>query len=483
MAEFTVAIELGSSKITGVAGKKNMDGSISILAVAQEYSHSCIRNGVVRNIDKTSQALTSIIKKLENSLKTRIAHVYVGVGGQSIQCVKNTNVKELPSDSKVTKAMIDELMDANRSMQYPGKQILDAITQEYKVDNSYQIDAVGMPCTRLEGNFLNILGRETFYNYLKKSFDQANITVLDMYLSPLALADSVLTETEKRSGCVLVDLGADTTTVCVYYKNIVRHLVVIPLGSNNITKDIASTQMEESDAEKIKVKYASAYTEANEIDKNKVYTTENGQGITQSQLADIVEARLEEIVENVWCQVPNELADKLLGGVILTGGGSNMKNIERAFTNHARSFSNNSHIEKVRVAKFVNETIKSTNAIVNAKDGRLCTVLGILAKGDQNCAGNEISNDLFGETEKKPKTTEAKGPKPDDNSGRIIQPNPADKAKEEQLRKQKEEEERRKQEEAEEAERKKKRENSWLHKIAHNLKVFGNKMVSPDEEE
>lgn len=396
MAEFIVAIELGSSKITGIAGRKNKDGSISILALAQEEGEACIQKGVVRNIDKTVQALSNIIKKLEVTLKTRIAHVYVGFGGQSIMSVKNTNVRELSSESEVTQEMINELMDANRSMQYPDKQILDAVTQEYKVDNQYQAEPpVGVPCKRLEGNFLNILCRKEFYRRLKKCFDQANISILDMYISPLALADSILTDAEKRGGCVLVDLGADTTTVSVYHRNILRKLTVIPLGSRNITKDIASLQMEEEDAEKMKLKYACAYTDANDIDPTFTYPIDKERSIDMPKFVDIVEARVREIIENVRSQVPDEYADKLLGGIILTGGGSNMRNTERAFRLYT-------HIEKIRTAKFVNETIKSSNPIVNAKDGRLCTVLAILAEGDQNCAGNDITGDLFEHQQPKP---------------------------------------------------------------------------------
>ena len=396
MAEFTVAIELGSSKITGIAGRKNKDGSISILAVAQEDGEACIRKGVVYNIDKTVQALSNIIKKLEATLKTRIAHVYVGFGGQSIMSVKNTNVRELSTEGEVTQEMINELMDANRSMQYPDKQILDAVTQEYKVDNQYQAEPpVGVPCKRLEGNFLNIPCRREFYRRLKKCFDQANISILDMYISPLVLADSILTDAEKRGGCVLVDLGADTTTVSIYHRNILRKLTVLPLGSSNITKDIASWQIEESDAEKMKIKYASAYTDANDIDPTFSYPIDKERVIEMPKFVDIVEARVREIIENVKAQIPDEYADKLLGGIILTGGGSNMRNTERAFRLYT-------HIEKIRTAKFVNETIKSSNPIVNAKDGRLCTVLAILAEGDQNCAGNDITGELFEQPQPKP---------------------------------------------------------------------------------
>ena len=317
-----------------------------MLAVVKEDSSSFIRKGVVYNIDKTAQCLTNIVKKLTSILKTEISHVYVGVGGQSIRSVKNEIIKDLPTDTIVKQEMVNELMDANRNMTYPDQEILDAATQEYKVDSQYQLDPVGIQCSHLEGNFLNILWRKTFYRNLFKCFDQAGIAIAEMYLAPLALADSVLTEAEKRSGCALVDLGADTTTVSVYYKNILRHLAVIPLGSSNITKDIASLQMEESEAEKMKLKYASAYTDNNDIDNTLMLPIDAERSVESRKFIDIVEARLEEIIANVWYQVPNEYADKLLGGIILTGGGSNMKNIEKAFRNHT-------HMEKIRIAKFV----------------------------------------------------------------------------------------------------------------------------------
>lgn len=474
MAEFTVAIELGSSKITGIAGRKNKDGSINVLAIAQEDSSASIRKGVVYNIDKTVQALSNIMKKLETSLKTRIAHVYVGVGGQSIQSVRNTNVKVLPTDGEVTLDMINELMDANRSMQYPDKQILDAITQEYKVDNQYTNDPVGIQCKRIEGNFLNILQRKNYFLRLKKCFDQANIAVLDMYLSPLVLADSVLTDAERRGGCVLVDLGAETTTVCVFYKGIVRHLAVIPLGGNNISKDIASLQMDEKDAERMKLKYGSAYTDNNDIEKDRTFAIDDERSVDMPKFVEIVEDRTREIIENVWSQVPDEYTDKLLGGIVLTGGGCNMRNIERAF----RTYTN---IDKIRVAKFVNETIKSGNALVNAKDGRLCTALSILAKGDQNCAGGDLMGGLFDNVGRTGDTTPHNDQKPEGN-GRVIDPAETERLKEEEARRKQQEKEEALRQEKEEQERirEEKRKNSWGHKAANGFKSFFKKMVTED---
>ena len=484
MAEFIVAIELGSSKMTGIAGKKNLDGSINVLAVVKEDSTSCIRKGVAYNIDKTVQTLTNIVAKLERTLKTNIAQVYVGVGGQSIRSVKNTNVVDLPNDTIITQDVINELMDANRSMQYPELEILDAATQEYKIDNQYQLDPVGIQCSRIEGNFINILWRKAFYRNINKCFDNAGIAIAEMYLSPLALADSVLTEAEKRSGCVLVDLGADTTTVAVFYKKILRNLTVIPLGGNNITKDIASLQMEEKDAEQMKINYASAYTDANEIDPGKTYPIDNDRSVEERKFVDIVEARVQEIVENVWCQVPNEYSDKLLGGIILTGGGANMKNIDRAFRNHT-------HVDKIRVAKFVSQTINSNNPSINAKDGTMCTILGLLAKGDMNCAGAPITNDLFsgnGDNKaqaaaeiRKPKTIEGTG------TGKVL--TEAEKAAEEAARaaarkaaEEKERAEAQAKAEAEEEERRKKRENSAPRKAWRAFKKFVGNMIEEEDE-
>ena len=213
--DFIVAIELGSSKVTGIAGQKKPDGSISVLAMAQEDSSSFIRKGVVYNIDKTAQSLTNIVKKLEGNLKTRITQVFVGVGGQSIRSVKNTIAKDFTESTKITQQMVAELMDANWSLDYPDQKILDVAELEYKVDANYVPDPVGIRAVRLEGNFLNILERKSFFQNLNRCFETANISVADMYLAPLALADAVLTEAEKRSGCALVDIGADTTTVSV----------------------------------------------------------------------------------------------------------------------------------------------------------------------------------------------------------------------------------------------------------------------------
>lgn len=397
MAEFIVAIELGSSVFRGIAGKKNPDGSITVQALVKEDATQCIRKGVVNNIDKTATCLKNIVAKLSKTMKQNISHVYVGVGGQSVRSVRNVIVKDLPTETIVDGDIVDGLMDSNRGMDYPDLEILNVVTQEYKVGNQYIVDPVGIKGTRLEGNFLNIAQRKLFYSNLNEAFDKAGIAIAEIFPAPLVLADNVLTESEKRGGCVLVDLGADTTTVSVYHKSLLRHLAVIPLGGNNVTKDITALKMEEREAELLKLKHGSAYTEIADMDPALTYSIDGERTIESKQLIELVEARVEEIVQNVWHQVPAEYVSKLLGGIILTGGGSNMKNIELAFKKYT-------HMDKIRKARFVNLAIKSNIADINKHDTTLNTIISLLAKGDMNCAGGPIvhqpptGTDLFGQT-------------------------------------------------------------------------------------
>lgn len=476
--EFIVAIELGSSKITGIAGRKNLDNSITVLAVVKEDSSSYIRRGVVYNLDRTMQALISIKTKLEQALNTKIRQVYVGVGGQSILSVKNVIVKDMGIETIVSQNMVNEMMDANRANSYPDQEILDAVPQEYKIDSQRQTEPVGIPCSRLEGNFLNILWRRSFYKNLNKCFEKANVQIAEMRLAPLALADSVLAEAEKRSGCVLVDLGAETTTVQVYHKNVLRHLAVIPLGGNNITKDLASLlQMEEVDAEAMKLKYGCAYTDCSDIDPNITLPIDHERSVEQRKFIDIVECRLEEIIKNVWFQVSQtDYSEKLISGIILTGGGANMKNIERAFRVHTS-------IEKIRVARSISQPIDATQPEITQRDCTMNTVLGLLSKGDMNCAGDELKNDIF-ESNASNDSNDVVETGASQTYGKGVVKTQAEKeAEEEEMRRRAEEEEERRIAEEKriaDEERARKRENSFFNKTKRGLKGLVATLFEPE---
>lgn len=378
--DFIVAIELGSSKISGIAGKKLADGSIQILATANESASDCIRKGVIYNLDKTTLSLTSIIKKLESALKASIGKVYIGMSGQSLRTIRNTEVRHLEEETKISQELIDSLKDSNRTVPIVGYQILGVAPQEYKIGNGLIAEPVGVQTDHIEARFLNIIAHKNMKENICQCCDSVPIEIAedaDDLIAPLALADAVLTPTEKRSGCVLVDFGADTTTVSVYKNNILRHLAVIPLGGNNITKDICSQQIEEEDAEAIKIRFAQAYIEPKESDdENKQYNLDGRCSINAILLEDIVEARLNEILDNVSNQIIlSGYENKLLAGAIITGGGINLRNMEEAFVKRIK-------IDKLRVAKDTHIPLKGLEI---KKDGSNNTLIALLAAGKENC--------------------------------------------------------------------------------------------------
>ena len=400
--KFIVAIELGSSKITGVAGKKNPDGSITLLAMVKEKSTGCIRKGTVYNIEKTVQCVSNIINELKKKLNSDIAQVYVGIGGQSLRSVRNTITKEFESETVISDDIISELSKSNRSQDYNEHIIQDAVVQEYKLDARYQLEPVGISCRHLESNYLNILTKKIFNRNLKSCFDSVGVNIAGRILAPEALADVILTDVEKNIGCVLIDLGYGTTTVSVYYKGLLRHLCVIPLGGNSVTRDIASLQVEESTAENLKLRYGSAYTKVKDVPVDETISLDKERTVEKKKFLSIVSARIYEIIENVKHQIPGEYLDKLAGGIILTGGGSNMKDISSAFKNIM-------DVEKVRIADYVLTDIKCKNIFVS-RDGSMNTILGILSAGTLNCAQTEeTENNLLINNEEETSETAVEG--------------------------------------------------------------------------
>ncbi len=378
--DFIVAIELGSSKITGIAGRKESDGSIHVLAYAKEESSSFIRKGVIYNIDKTAQSLTSIINKLESALDNEISKVYVGIGGQSIRTVKNIVARHLATEEIITDELVDSIKDENRQIPLIDMDILDEVPQEYKIGINLQADPIGVLGSNIEGRFLNIVARSSIKKNLQRCFELAKIEVADYYISPLATADVILTDTEKRTGCALVDFGADTTTIAVYKNNILRYLSVLPLGGNNITRDICALQLEEDEAEKLKVKYGNAIFETNDDEGPKTYLLEDEKRtIERKVLNEIIEARVEEIIANVWNQIElSGYQGDLMAGIVITGGGSNLKNLDEAIKSRTK-------ISNVKIAKFVRTGIRSNGPDLLIKDGTQNTIIGLLNAGKESC--------------------------------------------------------------------------------------------------
>lgn len=382
--EFIAAIELGSSKIIGIAGKRNSDGSMQVLAYAQEDSSSFIHKGVVYNLNKTEQKLTSIIKKLEEKLDNKIAKAYVGISGQSLRTVQNVIVRDLDETVTISQELVDAISDENIEIPLVDMDILDVIPQEYKVGNYLQADPVGVACSHIEGRFLNIVARSLVKKNLEKSFEQANINIAELIITPVATGNYVLNETERRSGCALIDLGADTTTVSVYKNNMLRYLTVIPLGGSTITHDITTLQIEDDEAEKLKVTYGNATYEEELSDTPATCLLDDGiRTVEIGTLNNIIEARLEEIVSNVWNQIQlSGYDDKLLSGLVLTGGAANMKNIDDMFRKQCK-------IEKIRIARTGRMSVASDSDFLK-KDGTQNSIIGLLFEGKDNCCQPKI---------------------------------------------------------------------------------------------
>ena len=383
--EFIAAIELGSSKITGVAGKKNSDGSMQVLAYAQEDSSTFIRKGVIFNLDKTAQSLTSIINRLEGELKNSIAKVYVGIGGQSLRTVRNVVSRDLEEEAIISEELVSAIGDENIAIPVVDMDILDVAPQEYKVGNNLQANPVGLVGSHIEGRFLNIVARASVRKNLEHCFQQAKIDIADQLIAPLVTANAVLTESERRSGCALIDFGADTTTISVYKNNILRFLTVLPLGGNSITHDFTTLQMEEEEAERLKKAYGDAlYEEDPEQEEATCKLDDDNRIIKVADLNNIIEARAEEIVANVWNQIQlSSYEDKLLAGIILTGGAANLKNLDETLRKRSK-------IEKIRMAKLPRNTVHAPNNILK-KDGSQNTLFGLLFEGNQNCCLTETA--------------------------------------------------------------------------------------------
>ncbi len=373
--DFIAAIELSSSRISGMAGQKNADGSIHVLAYAFEDARLFIRKGLIFNIDKAKAALSSVIRQLEVQLGSSIAKVYVGIGGQSMRTVNNEINRELTGEEKISQTLIDQICDENREDPIADMCILDFEPQEYNIDGKLVNEPVGVTGQHLSARFLNVVARASMRKNLEQSFEEAHVETADIFIIPRALAHSVLTVDELRAGCALVDFGAETTTVTIYKNNLMRYMTVIPLGGNAITKDLTTLLIEEEEAEQIKLSYKPI---DGEEEAEKSYKLLDGRTVLATQINDIIESRVEEIVANVWNQIQlSGYEDKLLQGVVFTGGACKLPGLEEAFKKA-------SAIEKVRKALSAQQRLEGINASIN-KDGNTNALIGLLCMGTDNC--------------------------------------------------------------------------------------------------
>lgn len=376
-----VAIELGSSKISGVAGQIMADGSLKVLAYAGVPSSSCIRHGAVYNLDKTANAIAEVVERLNSILSANIEKVYVGYNAKGLKSIISKVEHQFEEETVVSQEVIDDMFQQCSEIEYDGYVNLFQESQEYVVDNKRgtETDPIGVACCSLGGSYLNILLKKQVADYIAQCFMMAQVDIVDGYVAPMAQADAILTDDDRQQGCVLVDYGADTTTVSVYKNGMLRYLRVIPLGSALITRDLATIlKIETEQAEQLKCTYGLCNLIGSQDASETIMI--NDRKVLLKDIGDIIEARNEEIIRNVCAQIKaSGYGEVLYAGIVLTGGGSQLRQLDQVFIKLMPS---------MRRPRVVSEPACGVTWIEPSwkrGDGSQLALLSVMAKGDENC--------------------------------------------------------------------------------------------------
>lgn len=336
MSEIIVGLDIGTTKIAAIVGKRNEHGKIEILGMGRSESLGVMR-GMVANIEKTVASIKEAVEEASSKSNVEIGEVYVGIAGQHIKSMQHRGmITRSNTDYEISQADIDAITeDMYRLAMPPGEEIIHVIPQEFIVDSEQGIkEPIGMAGVRLEANCHIITGLVTAAKNIYKCVEKAGLTTKALILEPLASAEAVLTEEEKEAGVVLVDIGGGTTDIAIFQDGIIRHTAVIPFGGNVITEDIKEgCSIIRTQAEQLKVKFGSALakqTRENEIVSIPGLRGREPKEISVKNLAHIIQARVEEIIDHVHYEIKHSgYEKKLIAGIVITGGGSQLKNISQ----------------------------------------------------------------------------------------------------------------------------------------------------------
>lgn len=334
--KIVVGLDIGTTKICAIVGQKNEFGKLEILGMGKAISEGVIR-GIVVNIDKTINAIEKAIAEAEEQSGIDIKVVNVGIAGQHINSsVQHHGMTRANTDGEITVEDVNELSnEMYKTVTPPGTQIIHVMPQDYIVDFEDGIrDPVGMAGVKLEADFHMITAQTNAINNINKCVRRAGLEIDNLILEPLASSLAVLSEEEKEAGVCLVDIGGGTTDIAIFYDNIIRHTAVIPFGGNILTADIKQGCMVMNhQAEALKNKFGKAIAEEaspNEIVSIPGLRNRPPKEISIRNLAYIIEARMEEIVELVHGEIiTSGYENKLAGGVVLTGGGSQLQSLKQ----------------------------------------------------------------------------------------------------------------------------------------------------------
>ncbi|MBX2983465.1 MAG: cell division protein FtsA [Flavobacteriales bacterium] len=334
--EIVAGLDIGTTKIACIVGRRNEQGKLEIMGMGKSRSDG-VNRGVVTNIQRTVESIRAAVEEAENSAGVEITTVNVGIAGQHIRSMHHRGMITRQSlEEEIRQLDIDQLIDDMYKLaMVPGEEIIHVLPQEYIVDSEQGIkDPIGMSGVRLEANFHIITGQVTAARNINKCVARANLDVTELILEPLASADAVLSAEEKEAGVVLVDIGGGTTDIAIFSDHIIRHTAVIPFGGNVITDDIKmGCAILRDQAELLKSRFGSAL--ASENKENEVVCIPGLRGrdpkeISLKNLANIIQSRMEEILDHVYFEIKNSgLEKQLSGGIVLTGGGAQLKHLRQ----------------------------------------------------------------------------------------------------------------------------------------------------------
>ncbi|MDO5664803.1 MAG: cell division protein FtsA [Bacteroidia bacterium] len=372
---FIAAIDLGTSKITGVIGRKNESNVISVLECVSLPSENSIRRGTVYNIDKASAIVRKLINMLENSTGKKIGKVYVSLGGQSVHTEVIREMKQLSSSGIVTEDVVEQLRAAVDKYKPDLKRKYAIGDVEYFLDDKPEKNPVGVTCSTVEAEYHIVVGRPNLASNIEKAIvEKGNLQIADFIVAPIASAAISLTDEEKELGCAFVDFGAGTTALSIYKGSILRRMVTIPFGGKNITKDIAELNFMESDAEQYKIKFGKAKENSEGSPFSSPFSSKAD--IDLVELNKVIVMRLDEITANIKEQIKLSGYQEQLGaGLIITGGASQLRNLE-AYLNQKLDL-------PVRRASSRKTLVNNTPEYAN--DPALTSALGMLLLANENC--------------------------------------------------------------------------------------------------
>jgi len=334
-----VGLDIGTTKIVAMIGKKNEYGKLEILGIGKSKSLG-VHRGVVNNITQTIQSIQQAVTDAENDSGYKINDVVVGIAGQHIRSIQHSDYISRPNAEEVIgDADIDTLIgQVHKLAMLPGEEIIHVLPQEFKIDGQAEIkEPIGMYGGRLESSFHVVVGQAASIRNLGRCIKSAGLELSGLTLEPLASADAVLSQEEKEAGVALIDIGGGTTDLAIFKDGIIRHTAVIPFGGNVITEDIKEgCSIIEKQAELLKTRFGSAWPGENK--DNEIVSIPGLRGrepkeISLKNLSKIIHARVVEIIEQVYAEIKlyghEDPKKKLIAGIVLTGGGAQLQHIKQ----------------------------------------------------------------------------------------------------------------------------------------------------------